>query len=87
VTVYGVPATGRRVPTFALNVEGVEPLSVVKQLALKNICAWSGNYYAVNVMERLRLGDTGAVRLGIVHYLDENDVDRVVEGLREVAVG
>jgi selenocysteine lyase/cysteine desulfurase len=87
VTVYGVPAHGRRVPTFALNVEGVEPLSVVKQLALKNICAWSGNYYAVNVMERLGLGETGAVRLGIVHYLDENDVDRVVEGLREVAVG
>jgi len=87
VTVYGVPAHGRRVPTFALNVEGVEPLSVVKQLALKNICAWSGNYYAVNVMERLSLGDTGAVRLGIVHYLDESDVDRVLEGLREVAVG
>jgi selenocysteine lyase/cysteine desulfurase len=87
VTVYGVPAHGRRVPTFALNVEGVEPLSVVKQLALKNICAWSGNYYAVNVMERLGLGATGAVRLGIVHYLDESDVDRVVEGLREVAVG
>ncbi len=32
------------------------------------------------------LGDTGAVLLGIVHYLNENDVDRVVEGLREVAV-
>jgi cysteine desulfurase family protein (TIGR01976 family) len=86
VTIYGVPAHGRRVPTFALNVEGVEPLSVVKQLALKNICAWSGNYYAVNVMDRLCMGATGAVRLGIVHYLDENDVDRVVEGLREVAV-
>jgi selenocysteine lyase/cysteine desulfurase len=87
VTVYGVPAHGRRVPTFALNVEGVEPLSVVKQLALKNICAWSGNYYAVNVMERLGLAGHGAVRLGIVHYLDESDVDRVVKGLREVAVG
>jgi selenocysteine lyase/cysteine desulfurase len=38
-------------------------------------------------MERLGLGDTGAVRLGIVHYLDENDVEKVVEGLREVAAG
>jgi selenocysteine lyase/cysteine desulfurase len=80
-------AHGQRVPTFALNVEGVEPLSVVKQLALKNICARSGNYYAVNVMERLGLGDTGAVRLGIVHYLDENDMSGVIEGLREVSVG
>jgi selenocysteine lyase/cysteine desulfurase len=39
VTLYGVSDHGRRVAAFALNVEGVEPLSVVKQLALKNICA------------------------------------------------
>jgi selenocysteine lyase/cysteine desulfurase len=87
ITIYGPPVEGKRVPTFALNVEGVAPLSVVKQLALRNICAWSGNYYAVNVMDRLGLAENGAVRLGIVHYLSENDVDRVVEGLREVVVG
>ncbi len=67
MTVYGVTAHGRRVPTFALNVEGVEWLNVVRQLALNNICVWSGNYYAVNAMERLGLSDTGALRLGIVH--------------------
>ena len=87
ITTYGPPVDGKRVPTFALNVEAVEPLSVVKQLALKNNCAWSGNYYAVNVMDRLGLAEKGAVRLGIVHYLSENDVDRVVEGLREVVAG
>jgi cysteine desulfurase family protein (TIGR01976 family) len=87
ITTFGPPVDGKRVPTFALNVEGVAPLSVVKQLALKNICAWSGNYYAVNVMDRLSLAENGTVRLGIVHYLSENDVDRVVEGLREVVVG
>ena len=84
ITTYGPPVEGKRVPTFALNVKGVAPLSVVKQLALKNIYAWSGNYYAVNVMDRLGLAENGAVRLGIVHYLLENDVDRVVEGLRKV---
>jgi hypothetical protein len=47
----------------------------------------TGNYYVVNVMERLSLGDTGAVRLGIVHYLDENGVNRAVERLREVTAG
>ena len=87
ITTYGPPVDGKRVPTFALNVEGVAPLSVVKQLAIKNICAWSGNYYAVNVMDRLGLAENGAVRLGIVHYLSENDVERVVEGLREVVAG
>ena len=87
VTLYGVPAHGRRFPTFALNGEAVEPLSVVKQLALKNVCAWSGNYFAVNVMNRLGIAENGAVRLGIVHCLSENDVDRVLEGLREVVAG
>ena len=87
ITNYGPPVDGRRVPTFALNVEGVASLSVVKQLALKNICAWSGNYYAVNVMDRLGLAENGALRLGIVHYLDESDVETVVEGLREVVAG
>ncbi len=87
ITTYGPPVVAKRVPTFALNVEGVAPLSIVKQLALKNICAWSGNYYAVNVMDRLGLAENGAVRLGIVHYLSENDAEWVVEGLREVVAG
>ena len=38
-------------------------------------------------MDRLGLAETGAVRLGIVHYLSENDVDRVVEGLRADVAG
>ena len=87
IMTYCPSVDGKRVPTFALNVEGVAPLSVVKQLALKNICAWSGNYYAVNAMDRIGLTKNGAVRLGIVHYLSENDVERVVEGLREVVSG
>ena len=87
ITIYGPPVDAKRVPTFALNVEAVAPLSVVKQLATKNICAWSGNYYAVNVMDRLGLAENGAFRLGVVHYLSENDVQRVVEGLREVVAG
>ncbi len=80
-------AHGRLVLIFALSFE-VEPrLSVVKQLALKHICDWSGNNCAVNVMKFLVLGDASAVHLGCVHYLDENAVDRAVEGLREVSEG
>ena len=78
LNVNNLSAHGRRVPTFALNVEGVAPLSVVKQLSLKNIGAKSGNYYAVNVMDRLGISANVAVRLGLVHYLSDIDVDRVV---------
>ena len=35
-------------------------------------------------MDRMGLADNGAVRLGGVQFLSENDVDRLVEGLREI---
>lgn len=76
VTTYGPPLDGKRVSTFAYNVEGVAPLNIAKQLALTIICSWPGNYYAVNVVEGLRLAQNGAVRLGIVHYISENDMTR-----------
>ena len=41
----------------------------------------------VNVVDRLGLTENGAVLLGIAYHMSENDVDRVVEGLREVSVG
>jgi selenocysteine lyase/cysteine desulfurase len=37
---------------------------------------WQGNYYAVEVMKRLGLEDSGgAVRAGIVHYNTADEVD------------
>ena len=41
---------------------------------------WHGNYYAVEVMKRLGLPD-GAIRIGIVHYNTEDEVDRLLAEL------
>ena len=41
----------------------------------------TGNYYAVEVMKRLGLTD-GAVRVGIVHYNTEDEVDGLLAELR-----
>jgi selenocysteine lyase/cysteine desulfurase len=41
---------------------------------------WDGNYYAVEIMERLGLHD-GAVRAGFVHYNTAAEVDRLLEAL------
>ena len=35
-------------------------------------------------MERLGLGDGGAVRVGFVHYNTAAEVDRLIDGLREL---
>ena len=80
----GLPTMDGRVPTFAFTVEGRTPADVAMRLADDDIAVWHGNYYAVEVMRRLGLDPDGAVRAGIVHYNDANDVDRLLEALRRL---
>jgi cysteine desulfurase family protein (TIGR01976 family) len=83
LTLYGVPTMEGRTPTFALTVPGRSPFDVAALLAERDIAVWAGNYYAVEVMERLGLPD-GAVRIGIVHYNTAAEVDRLVAELETV---
>jgi len=70
-----------RVPTFAFTVDGLRPRVVAERLAERDIAVWDGNYYAVEVIERLGLGGDGAVRVGFVHYNTAAEVDRLLEAL------
>jgi cysteine desulfurase family protein (TIGR01976 family) len=71
---HGLPTMEGRVPTFCFNVEGLTPMEAATRLGERGFAVWHGNYYAVEVMERLGLPD-GAVRAGIVHYNTEEEVD------------
>jgi selenocysteine lyase/cysteine desulfurase len=51
-----------------------------ERLAEQGLAVWAGNYYAVEVMDRLGLPD-GAVRVGIVHYNTADEVDRLLAEL------
>jgi cysteine desulfurase family protein (TIGR01976 family) len=77
VTLYGLPTMEGRVPTFAFNVGNHSPRTVAERLAERDIAVWDGNYYAVEVMQRLGLED-GAVRAGFVHYNTPDEVDRLL---------
>jgi cysteine desulfurase family protein (TIGR01976 family) len=84
VRLYGARTMEGRTPTFALTFAGRSPREVAAILAERDIAVWAGNYYAVEVMERLGLPD-GAVRVGFVHYNTAEEVDRLLgelEGLR-----
>ena len=74
-TLYGLPTMEGRVATFAFNVDGVETRDAASRLGDAGYAVWQGNYYAVEVMNRLGLGDAGAVRAGIVHYNTAEEVD------------
>jgi cysteine desulfurase family protein (TIGR01976 family) len=83
-TLYGLSTMNGRVPTFAFTVDGHTPRAVAEYLAEHDIAVWDGNYYAVEVMERLGLGADGAVRVGIVHYNTAGEVDRLLTALGEL---
>jgi cysteine desulfurase family protein (TIGR01976 family) len=81
VRLYGLRTMEGRVPTFAITLQDKTPTEVAKHLADRGIFVWHGDYYAVEVMKRLRLPD-GAVRVGIVHYNTADEIDRLLSELR-----
>ena len=74
-----------RVPTFAIAVEGRAPSSVAVELAARNMCVWSGHYYAVEPMRRLGLLESGGLtRIGFVSTTTEGEVDLLLEALADL---
>ncbi|MFM8944451.1 MAG: cysteine desulfurase-like protein [Actinomycetota bacterium] len=73
---------GERTPTFAIRVGDEAPAATARRLADAGIYAWDGNYYALELMERLGLqASGGAVRIGFAHYTTVDEVDRILGAL------
>ena len=80
VDLVGMPTSSGRTPTFAVEVAGVAPAHVASVLGEAGIFVWSGDYYAVEVMQRLGK-PAGMVRIGFVHYNTTSEVDRALDAL------
>jgi selenocysteine lyase/cysteine desulfurase len=89
VTVYGITDPARfdwRTPTVALRLAGQAPQELARLLAEQGMFTWAGNYYAINLTERLGVETAGGMlRLGLVHYNTAEEVARVVDALRASA--
>jgi cysteine desulfurase family protein (TIGR01976 family) len=81
---YGMETMVDRTPTFALTHRERSPDELAACLGERDIAAWPGNYYALEVMERLGLAD-GCLRVGIVHYNTAEEVDRLLAALGDLA--
>jgi len=74
-----------RTPTFALRLGAQHPRRSAEALAERGVFAWDGDYFAVEIMERLGLEETGgALRIGYCHYNTNEEVDRVLDYLRAI---
>lgn len=84
VRIWGITdpeAFAERVPTVSLTTDSHSTKDLAIHLAEAGIFVWSGHHYAVPVIERLGLGASGTLRIGLLHYNTAAEVDRCLEVL------
>jgi cysteine desulfurase family protein (TIGR01976 family) len=86
---YGISDPQRfneRCSTVSVRIGDHHPTDIAKFLGDRGIFTWDGNYYALNLAERLGVQDKGGfLRIGLVHYNTADEVDRLLAALREFA--
>ncbi len=73
-----------RVPTISITCKDKSPQQMAAYLASKQIYAWAGNSYALEVSEQLGLEPSGFLRLGLVHYNTTAEIDALLKCLDEM---
>lgn len=85
VRLFGIRERERmnqRVPTIAIRYKDEHPRATAERLAQHGICVWDGNYYAINLTERLGVEASGGmVRIGLTHYNTREEIDRLLDVL------
>ncbi|HEX8721775.1 MAG TPA: cysteine desulfurase-like protein [Pyrinomonadaceae bacterium] len=87
VRLYGPGPYEPRTPTVAFTVAGVTSTEVARRLAARGLFLSHGDFYAATVVERLGLLPEGLVRAGCACYTTREEVERLIEGVGEVAGG
>lgn len=82
---YGPEPELPRTPTVAFTVDGVTSTDVARRLAKRGLFLSHGDFYAATVVKRLGLGDEGLVRAGCACYTSADEIERLVEGVTEIA--
>ena len=83
ITVWGPHDLASRAPTVSFTVDSMTPDQVAQELAAKQIAVWSGDSYAMEIVERLGLTNSGGVvRAGIARYIDDDDVKHLLTTVR-----
>jgi len=88
LTFYGIRDLARldqRTPTVAVRMEGQTPRELATKLGERGIFTWDGNYFAINLTERLGVETSGGMlRIGLTHYNTAEEVSRLLEELKRI---
>jgi cysteine desulfurase family protein (TIGR01976 family) len=85
VRVFGPPPAAPRTPTIAFVVAGRSSTDVARRLADRALYASNGDFYAATVIERIGMAPDGVVRAGCACYTTEDEVDRLISAVAEIA--
>jgi len=83
VRLYGPPPEVERTPTVSFTIENVASTEVARRMAERGLFVSHGDFYAQTVIERLGLAPEGLVRVGCACYTSAEEVDRLIEAVRE----
>lgn len=87
--IYGLTDPKRfeeRCSTVSFRIGEHNPTAIATFLGERGIFTWDGNYYALNLSERLGVESQGGMlRVGLVHYNTMEEVERLLTALREFA--
>ena len=82
VDIHGPHDLVDRTPTVLFRVDGVASTDVAAHLARHDVAVWPGHSYAVEAARAMRLD---GVRAGVVAYVDDDDVGRLLDSLATLA--
>ena len=85
VRLYGPPPNVARTPTVSFIVDRVASTEVARRLAERGLFASHGDFYAQTVIERLGLAPEGLVRVGCACYTSGEEIERLIDAVREIA--
>jgi len=85
LTLYGPKPGTPRTPTLSFTLRGFSTDDVAIALAKRGVFVSNGDFYAATIVERLGLVPDGLVRVGCSCYTSEDEVDRLIDGVRALA--
>ena len=84
VRVYGPDPSQPRTPTLAFTLANVDAERIVEALANEALFVSHGNFYAATVIDRL--GVPEVVRVGCAAYTTDEEVERLLDCVRRLAI-
>jgi selenocysteine lyase/cysteine desulfurase len=85
---YGITEPSQfksRTPTVSIRIEGKTPAAIAQILGEKGIFVWYGNFYAINLTEKLDVETSGGLlRIGLAHYNTVEEIEQLLQTLNEI---